>query len=91
MGFNSGFKGLSGEKGAYLVQPFLSIYSVYVKWKHFCAFEVHRHCSIMSIRGRSRRMRWVGHVARMGDRRVAYMTLMGRPEGNRPLRTPKLR
>jgi hypothetical protein len=30
-------------------------------------------------------MRWVGHVACMGDRRGAYQILVGRPEGNKPL------
>jgi hypothetical protein len=32
-----------------------------------------------------RRMRWVGHVARMGERRGACRILVGRPEGRRPL------
>jgi len=30
---------------------------------------------------KSRRMRWVGHVARMRDRRVAYRVVVGRPLG----------
>ena len=30
-------------------------------------------------------MRWVGHVARMGDSRGAYRVLVGKPEGKRPL------
>jgi hypothetical protein len=34
---------------------------------------------------KSRRMRWAGHVARVGDRRCAYRILVGRPEGKRPL------
>jgi hypothetical protein len=34
---------------------------------------------------KSRRMRWAGHVARMGEKRVAYRILVGRPEGRRPL------
>jgi hypothetical protein len=34
---------------------------------------------------KSRRMRWAGHVACMGDRRSAYRVLVGRPEGRRPL------
>jgi hypothetical protein len=34
---------------------------------------------------KSRRMRWVGHVARMEERRTAYRLLMGKPEGKRPL------
>jgi hypothetical protein len=34
---------------------------------------------------KSRRMRWAGHVARMGEKRGAYRVLVGRPEGRRPL------
>jgi hypothetical protein len=34
-------------------------------------------------------MRWVGPVALMGDRRVAYRVLVGRPEGKRPLGRPR--
>jgi hypothetical protein len=34
---------------------------------------------------KSRRMRWAGHVARMGETRNAYRILMGKPEGKRPL------
>ena len=34
---------------------------------------------------KSRRMRWVGHVARMGEERGAYRVLVGKPEGKRPL------
>jgi len=30
-------------------------------------------------------MRWVGHVARMGERRGVYSVLVGKPEGKRPL------
>jgi hypothetical protein len=38
-----------------------------------------------------RRMRWVGHVERMGDRKCAYGVLVGRPEGRRPLGRPRRR
>jgi hypothetical protein len=34
---------------------------------------------------KSRRMRWAGHLARMGKVRGAYNILVGRPEGRRPL------
>jgi hypothetical protein len=40
---------------------------------------------------RTRRMRWEGHVARMGHRRSAYRILVGRPEGRRPLGRPRHR
>ena len=34
---------------------------------------------------KSRRMRWVEHVARMGERRGIYRVLVGKPEGERQL------
>jgi hypothetical protein len=34
---------------------------------------------------KSRRMRWAGHVARMGEERNVYKVLVGKPEGKRPL------
>jgi hypothetical protein len=40
---------------------------------------------------KSRRMRWAGHVARMGRGRGAYRVLVGRPEGKRPLGGPRRR
>jgi hypothetical protein len=40
---------------------------------------------------KSRRMRWAGHVACMGERRYVYRVLIGRPEGKRPLGRPRCR
>ena len=40
---------------------------------------------------KSRRMRWAGHVACMGERRGVYRVLVGKPEGKRPLGIPKRR
>jgi hypothetical protein len=40
---------------------------------------------------KSRRMRWAGHVARMGEKRKAYTLLVGKPEGKRPLGRPRRR
>ena len=40
---------------------------------------------------KSRRMRWVGHVARTGGSRCAYRILVGKPEGKRPLGIPRRR
>jgi hypothetical protein len=34
---------------------------------------------------KSRRMRWVGHVARIGEKRNAYRILVGKADGKRPL------
>ena len=36
-------------------------------------------------------MRWVGHVAHMGERRDVYRVLVGKPEGRRPLGRPRHR
>ena len=38
---------------------------------------------------KSRRMRWIGHVACMGEKRGAYRVLVGKPEGKRPLGRPR--
>ncbi|KAJ4445386.1 hypothetical protein ANN_07191 [Periplaneta americana] len=40
---------------------------------------------------KSRRLRWAGHVACMGESRNAYRVLVGRPEGKRPLGRPRRR
>jgi hypothetical protein len=40
---------------------------------------------------KSRRMRWAGHVARMGQKRNAYRLLVGKPEGSRTLGRPRRR
>jgi hypothetical protein len=40
---------------------------------------------------KTRRMRWAGHVARMGEKRNAYRLLVGKPEGKRPLGRPRCR
>jgi hypothetical protein len=39
----------------------------------------------------SRRMRWAGHVARLGEERGVYRVLVGKPEGKRPLGRSRLR
>jgi len=38
---------------------------------------------------KSRRMRWAGHVARMGEERGVYRALVGKPEEKRPLGRPR--
>ena len=38
---------------------------------------------------KSRRIRWAGHVARMGEDRGVHRVLVGRPEGKRPLGRPE--
>jgi hypothetical protein len=40
---------------------------------------------------KSRRMRWAGHVARIGEKRKAYKLMVEKPEGKRPLGRPRRR
>jgi hypothetical protein len=40
---------------------------------------------------KTRRMRWAGHVARMGEERGMYSVLVGKPEGRGPLGKPRRR
>ena len=50
------------------------------------------YCSPNIVRViKSRRMRWVWHVARMGEERGVYRVLVGKPEGKRPLGRPRRR
>jgi hypothetical protein len=43
------------------------------------------------IRMMMSRMRWAGHVERMGEKRNAYRILVGKPEGKIPLGRPRHR
>ena len=48
------------------------------------------YCSHNIVRViKSRKMRWVGHVARILERRGVYRVLVGKPEGQRPLERPR--
>jgi len=50
------------------------------------------YCSPNIVRViKSRRMRWAGRVARMGERRGVYRVLVGKPEGKRSLGRPRRR
>ena len=50
------------------------------------------YCSSNIVRViKSRRLRWAGHVARMGEERGVYRVLVGKPEGKRPLGIPRRR
>ena len=40
---------------------------------------------------KSRRMRWAGHLAHIGEEREVYRVLVGKPEGKRPLWRPRRR
>jgi hypothetical protein len=56
------------------------------EWRRLHNEELFAVCSSPNIQVfKSRRIRWMGHVACMGDRRGAYRVLLGRPGGNRPV------
>jgi hypothetical protein len=55
-------------------------------WRKLHNKELHNLYSLPSIiRMIKSRMRWTGHVGRMGEKRNAYRILVGKPEGKRPL------
>jgi hypothetical protein len=62
-------------------------------WRKFHNDELHNPYSSPNIVRviKSRRMRWTGHVAHMGEGRGVYRVLVGRPEGKRPLGRPRRR
>ncbi|KAJ4446312.1 hypothetical protein ANN_13007 [Periplaneta americana] len=47
--------------------------------------------TILACNIKSRRLRWAGHVARIGESRNAHGVLVGRPKGKRPLGRPRRR
>jgi hypothetical protein len=63
------------------------------EWRKLHNKELHDLYSSPSIIGiiKSGRMRRAGHVARMGKKRKAYRILVGKPEGKRPLGSPRCR
>jgi hypothetical protein len=60
------------------------------KWRKLHNRELHNFYSSPDIirQIKLRRMRWVGHMARMGKGRNVYRILVGKPEGKRPLERP---
>jgi hypothetical protein len=62
-------------------------------WRKLHNEELHNLYSAPSVIRiiKSRRMRWAGHMARMGEKRNVYRLLVGKPEGKRPLGRPRRR
>ena len=63
------------------------------EWRKLHNEELSHLYSLLSIVRvvKSRRMRWVGHVARTGEGRVVHRVLVGKPEGKRPMGRPRRR
>jgi hypothetical protein len=63
------------------------------EWRKLHNEELHNLYSFPDIikQVKSRRMRWAGHLARMGEERKLYKVLVGKPEGKRPLGRPRRR
>jgi hypothetical protein len=63
------------------------------EWRKLHNEELHDlyFSSSMLIVMKARRMRWAGHVVRMGEKRNAYRLLVEKPEGRRPLGRPRRR
>jgi hypothetical protein len=63
------------------------------EWRKLHSEELHILYSSPDIirQIKSMRMRWAGHVARMGEERKVYRVLMGKSEGKRPLGRPRRR
>jgi hypothetical protein len=63
------------------------------EWRKLHNEEIHNLYSSPDIirQVKSRRMRWAGHVTRMGEERKVYKVLVGKPEGRRPLGRPRRR
>jgi hypothetical protein len=63
------------------------------EWRKLLKEELNNlYCSPNTVRlNKSKRMRWVVHVARLGERVGVYRVLVGKPEGMRPLGRPRRR
>jgi hypothetical protein len=72
---------------------FIYLFVIYLITMHVFQKELHNLYSAAGIIRmiKSRKMRWAGHVTRMGENRNAYGILVGKQEGKRPLGRPKHR
>jgi len=95
MGFNSGFKGLREERSlrVFANRVLRRIFradrdEVRRKWRKLHNEERNDlYSSLITVRViQTRRMKWAGHVAGMGEKRGVYRIFVGKFEGSRPLR-----
>jgi hypothetical protein len=63
------------------------------QWRKLHSGELHNLYSSVDVvrRIKSKRVRWAGHVARMGEGRNVYRVLVEKPKGKRPLERPRRR
>jgi hypothetical protein len=63
------------------------------EWRKLHNEELHNLYSSPNIirQGKSRGMRWAGHVSHVGEERKVYKVSVGSPEGKRPLERPRRR
>jgi hypothetical protein len=61
------------------------------EWKNLHSGELYNLYSSPDIikQIKSRKMRWAGHVARLGEERKVYKVLVGKHKGKRPLGRPR--
>jgi hypothetical protein len=61
------------------------------EWRRLHSGELHNLYAPPDITRqiKSRRMHWVGHVARMGEGRNVYRVFLGKPKGERPCGRPR--
>jgi hypothetical protein len=60
-------------------------------WRKLHNEELHNLYSLLNRMIKSKRMKWAGHVARIGEKRNAYGILVRKPEGKRSLGRPRRR
>jgi hypothetical protein len=70
-----------------------TLYNTDGEWRKLHNEELHNLYSSPDIirQAKSRRMRWAGHVARIGEEREVIRVLVGKSEGRRPLGRPRRR